>query len=139
MKTRFGYVSNSSSSSFVIMYNDGAKLAMSAGDGSEPVEYFTVDDMLDLFDSQSNWSADSTQLIASGFDSMLAYVQEKDEWGGHFYDEERDEILKRIGELKNTLNNGAVVKLSYHDEFMNKLLKAFSKAGKVVILNEQEM
>ena len=26
MKARFGYVSNSSSSSFVIMYNDGAKL-----------------------------------------------------------------------------------------------------------------
>ena len=139
MKTRFGYVSNSSSSSFVIMYNDGAKLAMSAGDGSEPVEYFTVGDMLDLFDSQGNWSSDSTQVIANGFDSMLAYVQEKDEWGGHFYDEERDEILKKIGELKKTLDNGAVVKLSYHDEFMNRLLKAFSKAGQVVILNEQEM
>ena len=139
MKSRFGYVSNSSSSSFVVMYREDSKMALSAGPGEEPVEYITVDDMLEMFDDCNDWSSDSSELLARGFDNMMAYIGEKDEWGGHFYDEEREEILKKVGELKEKWPKGSVVKLSYHDEFLNRILKAFAKAGQLVILNEQEM
>ena len=143
MKTRHGYVSNSSSSSFVLLFKENAGLDMCGGasePGKEKAAFgrITADDLIDMFDSCQNYCTDSSTVICASFDSLVSYVNEKDEYGGHFYDEERDDLNKKINELKDNYPCGCILRLSYHDKFLEKLLKAFISSGEMINLSEWE-
>ena len=133
MKLRSGYVSNSSSSSFVIAYDEDAELKFAECDMS-----FTVEDFMDFIDrSTRNWSSDETCVSANGEENVYDY--EKSRLSGYDINEDR-KYMKELEDFMES-NKGkefSVIRISYHDDFVRKMYDAFKSTGKIVEFNERE-
>ena len=126
-------MSNSSSSSFVIAYDEDAELKFVECDMS-----FTVEDFMDFIDrSTRDWSSDETCVSANGEENVYDY--EKSRLSGYDIDEDR-KYMKELEEFMES-NKGkefSVIRISYHDDFVRKMYNAFKSTGKIVEFNEQE-
>ena len=133
MKIRSGYVSNSSSSSFIVAFDENAKVKL--GESDE----FTIDDFFEVVErSNRNWSSDETSLVASGEENVRCH--EKDRWS-YDYDEGRKYLKELEGFFDSNRRKGvdfATVRISYHDKMALKLYNAFKQAGGIIEFNEQE-
>ncbi len=140
MKSRMGYVSNSSSSSFIIMYNDDSKLLMHGRGKKTSVEFeFTIGDMLDVVEHSPDYHSDSTQLVADGMENVIDYVTEKDYSGYSRYDEKySDAIMKKINANKDKYSEAAILRVEYSDKLVRNLLEAFIKSGEIIEIDSEE-
>lgn len=133
MKIRNSYVSNSSSSSYIIAYDKDAELKFSDCEIS-----FTMDDFMDFIDRQTrNWSSDETCISANGDENVYDY--EKSRLSGYDIDEDKkymDELEKFMDDNKG--REFSVIRISYHDDFVKKMYNAFKSTGKIVEFREQE-
>ena len=106
MKIRNGYVSNSSSSSFIIAYSDGA---ISETQGFKlSVEKF----LRYIHGISTSWYSDCTEIKSEGKENICNII--KDEWF--------DEDQKYIEMIRNNPNEMVVyLQISYRDELIKDL------------------
>lgn len=112
MKIRNGFVSNSSSSSFIIRLRDIGKVC--------PTCKHKTPDMLDIIE-QSHNNNDDNSVYAVGYKEVLEYISRN--WG---YDESPSATSNRLTEkmLPYKDDNIAVVSISYHDQVLNDMIKS---------------
>lgn len=138
MKVRNGYVSNSSSSSFFIMYKEKSHVRFGSKDGKF-LSNFYIDELFDYINSLNNYSGDSTQIEANGFDNVFNYLTVEDQYGYRRYDAEySDGIIKKMLDNKEQYPEAAILRVSYDDKITSKLLKAFIDSGEVISVDEEE-
>lgn len=139
MKVRCGYVSNSSSSSFLVMYKNNVSLNFFKDDGknSTVLAQFTFDDFLKLVDHFNNWASDSTQVVADGLEEVKSYFADEDA----DYRYEEDHVKEKLEKLEANVKdypNAAILRISYDNEMISKLLEGFIATGSVIQLDDQE-
>ena len=139
MKTRSGYVSNSSSSSFIVMYNNDSKMVMKGRKKGSPSVDFTIQDFIDLIEHSPNYRSDCTEIIADGIENVESYLTEKDYSGYSRYDKEyANKIIEKMNANKDKYNEAAIFRVEYDDKFVRKLLEAFINSGEMLSLEEEE-
>jgi|ETNvirnome_2_300_1030623.scaffolds.fasta_scaffold02258_5 hypothetical protein len=125
MKIRNGFVSNSSSSSFVVAIkkNDACPHC----GRSDP-------NILKAIERKACYGGE-TELEGVGIDAVLEYSDQICEYGDYNNDK-----ADRIREKAATYGNDwelAVFYVSYHDEFINQMIKEMKAAGTIEILDEE--
>ena len=132
MRTRANYVSNSSSSSFIIAYKADAELKLGKSKQS-----ISMQDFINAIDRMArDWSSDETQLVACGEENVLE--REQNRWS---YDDDKtflDGLEKFIEKNRKKDVEFATIRISYHDKFTRTLYDAFKEAKKLVEYDEQE-
>jgi uncharacterized Zn finger protein (UPF0148 family) len=114
MKTRNGFVSNSSSSSFIIAYKKADKTPCPT------CGRYDVDDFVELV-RKSEGDGDSS-VNAEDLKEVLERLEESLEWTS---DERKGEIRKVEKEVKKLVKEGwkvADISISYHNDTLNELL-----------------
>src|ERR1035437_5802553 len=122
MKIRQGFVSNSSSSSFIVLFN-------------------TNDFDSDILDVQNNFqdiierltqnSGDNTEVIAVGTEDVFRKISEWLEWEE---DKERYNSFKKSIEDKSKDEGVLIFDLSYHDILGQRLMDHFEKTGDIKVI-----
>lgn len=123
MKIRSGYVSNSSSSSFLISYKDGAGEILKSANGTE-IKY-GIDALLDEIRGRYEIHSDSTMLEAEGTASVWDYIQD------HYCDDTVKEMKEFIDKYPN--ENKALLQIEYGDKFIKKMLLNLIHMGLVKV------
>jgi hypothetical protein len=122
MKIRQGFVSNSSSSSFIVLFN-------------------TNDFDSDILDVQNNFqdiierltqnSGDNTEVIAVGTEDVFRKINEWLEWEE---DKERYNSVKKSIEDKSKDEGVLIFDLSYHDILGQRLMDHCEKTGDIKVI-----
>ena len=136
-------MSNSSSSSFIVAYNDDAKLSLCLPDTSDAVAEIDVKNFFDMFEGR-DWHSECSEVKADGLDNVADYLSE-DDYSTDYYDltEEKgwpsDKARRKIHNdiyemLSKAMSEGkfsdvSVLKISYDDRFLRQLMTGFVKAG----------
>ena len=122
MKTRQGFVSNSSSTSFIVAFKKDVNKCDHCG-RSDPDFLRILKEMLD-----KNWSEDSI-IENIGIESVLFALEHPD------FSEPRKDIIDAVKEYSNKPDwTVAQFSISYHDDFLNDLLSGIEKSGNGVVL-----
>jgi len=126
MKTRNGFVSNSSSSSFVVAVKKNVNIC--------PHCKRKDINIIELIDQYRHYDeSDSTRVIATGWERVKEYE------GSCGTDKEEKSRLEAI--VKPYLNANweiAAIKISYHDDITNNLFKEGKESGNIVIIKGDE-
>lgn len=139
MKKRNAYVSNSSSSSFVLMYRDNSRIALDKRYGSRFVCDFTVNDLLEIINHLNTCCLDCTKIVANGYENVKSHLTEKNEYGYSNYDEEySNAILKKLEQNRNDYPDAMVLSIEYHDKAVKKIMNAFIESGEFILIDENE-
>lgn len=134
MRERNGYVSNSSSSSFVLMYRDDSRIALDGRSGNRFVCDFTVSDLIELISC-----SDCTEIVVNGYENVKSYLTEKDEYGYSNYDEEHsDAILKKLEQNRNDYPDAMVLSMEYRDKAVEKIVNAFMESEEFILIDKNE-
>ena len=121
MKAREGFVSNSSSTSFIVAVKDEPEKCPRCGRGDP--------DILDLIESRSNYSCDN-EVDARGFDGIKEDLQDWF-WGD---DNKQKEVLKKAEEYDGKEGwELASISISYHDELLRDAVENMIEAGNMVV------
>lgn len=123
MKIRNGYVSNSSSSSFLISYKDGAGEILKSANGTE-IKY-SVESLLEEIRKRYEIHSDSTMMEAEGTASVLNYIQD------HYCNDTVREMKKFIDKYPD--ENKALFQIEYGDKFIKKTLLNLIHMGLVKV------
>ena len=123
MKIRLGFVSNSSSSSFVVAIKKKINECPHCG-RSDP-------NILDAIRQKSNSWGD-TELEGVGLDAILEYADEV----GKYNHMQAEKIKKSISVFDNDEWELAAFSISYHDEVLNAIFKNAKAAGTIVSIYE---
>jgi len=125
MKKRKGFVSNSSSTSFIIAVRKG-KPCEHCGRGDI--------DFIELIRSEQDNYCDNTKLCNEGIEDIL---QERITYCGY-----NDEMTKNLkAKLEEALSNGmkvAEIRVSYHDDTTKRLMEDLEAHENLVIIEEDE-
>lgn len=106
MMVRQGFVSNSSSSSFLLHVRDSNRCPHCGR--KDP-------DIIDLISRAENYSSD-TEIIANGREEVLAYLNE-DEYEG------RKSLVDKVNEVPEGNGTIVYVSVSYHDTTMQEMIE----------------
>ena len=121
MKIRNGFVSNSSTSSFIIAFKD-----------SEVCPHCGRKDPNILAAIEQSYGNDDNRVDSQG-EAVLEYVKSN-------YAFESPEILEKLNkQIKQHIDEKytvACISISYHDELLNSIFKNGSKSGNIKILRE---
>jgi hypothetical protein len=113
MKTRNGFISNSSSSSFIISINNK---------NNEPCKCCgrTDIDILKLIDKFKNDRYDNdTEVIAFNYTESLGYIKSN----LLMNDSEFNDLIIKINDEYESGNEIAIISIEYHDEIIHELYK----------------
>jgi hypothetical protein len=116
MKIRSNYVSNSSSSSYLLVWNNGGKVEANGF-------FMTMDKYLKYIDSLNNYSWDSSQIESSTKEGVKKHIEENE------YDDLKD-LFNEIDKYENA----CYLRLNYDDELSRELLEWMQSAGIVKTL-----
>ena len=118
MKVRAGFVSNSSSSSFVIAFKKGEKCPTCGRSG---------EDLVSLFPKERTGYCDDTRLNASSYEEVMNYVR------CNYYDDEKEKALNHIEDFhkRNPDFDFIACTVSYHDEMLNDLMASMEERGEI--------
>jgi hypothetical protein len=106
MKIRSGFVSNSSSSSFIIAINDKMCTCPTCGRRDKNI--------FDIIERNSSGYYDETRVKAVGAKEVIDYIT--DNW----YDSERNkELIEKIKAAGDAGKYIGLIDISYHDELSN--------------------
>ena len=158
MKTRSGFVSNSSSSSFIIAFDEG-KFGHCPHCGRKDVSILDLVERAnaDDHDTQVEWSDATEHLnklradLKEGKAEVITLecmdpthkvtnywtAKEKADW----LRDQNDELERRISLIQKALARNlsiAEVSISYHDEFLNAELQAQINSGKLELLSGED-
>ena len=138
MKTRSDYVSNSSSSSFILMYNDDSKMVMGGRRCGSPKVDFTVADLIGFIEHSPNYCSECTEVVANGIENVESYLTERDPYGYSNYDEEYSSgILKKMQSFKDKYNEAMIIRVEYDDKIARKLIEAFINSGEMLNVDSE--
>jgi hypothetical protein len=139
MRVRSGYVSNSSSSSFILMYRDDSKIALDERSGNQFACDFTVNDLLDIINRLNTCCSECTEIVVDGYENVESYLTKKNECGYSNYDEEySNAILKKMEQNRNNYPDAMVLSIEYRDKAVKKIVNAFIKSGEFILLDENK-
>jgi hypothetical protein len=130
MKIKFGFISNSSSTSYVVAINKKDE---------EPCPHCGQKklsiDIIDLITNFENIN-DDNDVKARGNDEIINYINKN--WGPNYLIENKG-ILEELFKYDEGDWQTYMISLSYHNETLNKLLKDMINAGTIhVIYNEND-
>lgn len=116
MKYRNGYVSNSSSSSFILAWNEGKEVV---------AENFKMNmqKFLKYVENLPNYSSDSTHVENSTRHGVIKHIEEYD-W------EDKDKIIEEI----NQYDDACYICINYDDEMTRDLLEWMKNSGIVNVI-----
>lgn len=127
MKIRTNYVSNSSSSSFIISYNPEAKTILKSDNGVE-IEFKVIDFINEIRNKYEDYG-ECTMINREGSDSIYSYNAEW--WEEGAVKELKDFLDKNPQDYKIELQ------ISYNDKFIKKTLLNLHKLGLVDVLADE--
>jgi len=116
MKTRLGFVSNSSSSSFIIAYKEADKTPCPTCGRSD------IENFVDLIEKSSS-NNDDNSVNETGIEDVTRSLDEQLEWRESPKEIAEIKLVKK--EIKRLVKEGwevANISISYHDETLNNLL-----------------
>jgi len=125
MKIRNGFVSNSSSSSFIVAIKKEPNKCEHCG-RSDP-------NILDAIRQKGNCWGEETEIEAVGTDNVLEFVEEIGEYNGGEYTRE---IKANINPYDNEDWELAAFYISYRDEVLKEMIENAKISGSIVILHE---
>lgn len=123
MKVRNGYVSNSSSSSFIIEFNDIEHSVRISGEEISLNHFFEAVDKQSMV---SETEMGKTTLSENGREKLLENIDYALKW----YDDNHEiktKLLFLKEDLKDINKNFAMITISYHDYVFNFLFKLLCK------------
>ena len=121
MKIRSGFVSNSSSSSFIVALKNKKDICPHCG-RSDP-------DFFDYLDSIKNSRDDDTFLICEG-----DYVMGKIAMDNISIEKPKMDLLNEYIKDRSSWRVG-IVSISYHDNFANDLFNKLKQSGNLVVID----
>jgi hypothetical protein len=127
MKIRANYVSNSSSSSYIISYDPDAKALLTSENGLT-IEY-KVSDFINEMRKKYEIHSESTMVEREGSDAIYSYAKE---WWG-------EEELKDLKEFldKNPEFHKMDLQIEYQDSLMKKMLLNLYKLNLIDVYAEE--
>jgi len=120
MKERNGFVSNSSSSSYIIAINKLATVPC-------PTCGISID-IIEILEHVKRYDGyDDTQVKVTGAEAITSYI--RDEWFG-YYDKdskeakEVEELIEKVKQVEVDGKKVAYIKISYHDGMVKSLFQS---------------
>jgi hypothetical protein len=127
MKIRSNYVSNSSSSSFIVSYDENAKEILISQNGTKII--YSVKDFIDEIDSKYEIHGDSTMMERKGADAIYNYAKE-------WWSEKDLKELKAFLD-KNPEHHKAEFQIEYCDKRIKKQLLNLMKMGLIDVYADE--
>lgn len=131
MKQRTGYVSNSSSSSYIIAYENNASETIVSKNGTKIV--FSVDTFIKWVEKQS-WRctcSDDTEIHSQDIDEIISIAEEDKKYNEDYYKEKMDFLMKNKG--KNFVD----FDIAYSDVEIKQYLLTLIKLGLLEVFADE--
>ena len=121
MKTRNGFVSNSSSSSFIIAFKDNI-----------PCPHCGRRDpnILNAIESSNDYSNDNN--VGAKGEGVIEEIK------GSYYPKQKTPLINQVANFLKDGYTVASISISYHNDLLNNLLNNMQKSGSVVIIYDEE-
>ena len=132
MKIRKGFVSNSSSTSFIVAYKrkDSAEGLCKKVDLNDLIEKMAVADRY----------SEGTDVTAYGKESVINHLNRKEklDWRSDLSKKELEESLRKIKEMDETVWEFLFFDLSYHNDVARNILDAMIEQGDVQVFFRED-